>query len=91
MGSIAALEIFEAVDGHAARCASGELQQMRLAFCWRRMQRGPEPLDHPDRLLVTAVVRESRPVVCIDLGHPTNRQLELVLSTEKAEVPPLDK
>ena len=42
------------------------------------MQALPEPLDHPVRLLIPAVIDESRPFVHVDLRRAPDEQLQLV-------------
>ena len=59
---VGALQVLEAVHGHARR-ARRELQQARLALRRPRPEALPEPLDHLVRLLVPAVVGELCPVV----------------------------
>ncbi len=83
--SIAALEILEAVDGNA-RGARGELEQARFALREPRTEARPEPLDHPVRLLVPAVVREPRPVVHVELHHPPDEKFRLVLVEHRQRV-----
>ncbi len=71
------LEILKGVDWHT-RGTRRELEKARLTLRRLRAEARQEPLDYPVRL-VPAVVNEPGPVVHVDLRHPPNEQLQLVL------------
>ncbi len=75
------LEILVGVERGTRR----EMEQARLALCRLRAEARQEPLNHPVRL-VPVVINDLRPVVHVDLLHPPDEQLQLVLVEHAQQV-----
>src|SRR6266571_1222413 len=65
--AVAALETLEGIDGNAG----GARRELEQAHRRPRAEARPEPLDHPARFLVPAVVGEPHPVVHVVLHRPS--------------------
>ncbi len=84
-GSVATLEILEAVDGDSAR-AGGELEQAALLFSIPRSNDFPKVLNDFVLLLVATVVGVFLPVLDVDIGDTTDQQLQFSLVENIDEV-----